>query len=58
MKIEAGLDGNLYLVFFSEDEADQYNEWLSREVGHEFAGACFGKYMNALRITDLQELLV
>lgn len=53
MKIQTGLDGNLYLVFFSEDEADQYNEWLSREVGHEFAGACFGKYMNALRITDL-----
>lgn len=48
MKIECGFRGALYLVFDSEQDAEEYNSWLSSEFGVCYLFASFGGLFNAI----------
>lgn len=51
MKVETGYEGDTYLVFNSEEEADDYRLWLEEQVDMYFRFACFGGFYNALELT-------
>lgn len=52
MRVKHGHSNAVYLVFYDETDADDYNEWLFSEVGERLNCACFGGFFNALVLDD------